>query len=255
MNTSYRKLCTEFYDHTKPQAGQKEIEFYEIFLKKGKRPFLEAMCGSGRLLIPLLEKGYNIDGLDSSPEMLKSCSERCKARNLKVNLFDQSLNHLSLSCKYGLIFIAVGSFQLIEDRFEAQSILKKLHEHLLPEGILLIETFIPWDTIRDCIDGAMIKEQSVMPFEKKQILSEDAEIIHKGTTVVYPIKQLEVSDSQYEKLFHQKMIETENERLAVRWYYRYELELLLQKSGFSRVQVWDKSFELNPQAIIYEAIK
>lgn len=57
------------------------------------------------------------------------------------------------------------------------------------------------------------------------------------------------------KIVHQKKVGIEEERLAVRWYYRYEMELLLEKSGFSKIKIIDESFELNPQATIYQAIK
>jgi SAM-dependent methyltransferase len=255
MSKAYQKLCTEFYDLSKPQAGVKEVQFYANYLKNGKGPFLEAMCGSGRLLIPLLERGLSIDGLDNSAEMLASCSKRCKAKNLKVNVFNQPLQDLSLPTKYGLIFIAIGSFQLIEDRSEALIALKKLYDHLLPGGVLLLETFIPWDGIKDCIAESILLDKWSISFEKKINSTEESEIVHKGKSIVYPREQFEISESCYEKIFNQKVVAKEEERLAVRWYYRYEMELFLEKSGFSKVQIWDEAFELNPQAAIYQATK
>lgn len=251
----YRKLCTEFYNNSKPRAGNKEVTFYENFLKQGTGPFLEAMCGSGRLLIPLLEKGFVIDGVDNSPEMLESCSERCRQLNVKTNLFNQSLQNLSLPHKYGLIFIAIGSFQLIEDRSHVFAVLHNLYNHLLPGGSLLLETFIPWDAIKDCIHGDRVHSTSTMYFEKKEILPDSSEIINKGKVTTYPAEQLGISESRYTKVLNKNIIETEDERLAVRWYHRYEMELLLQKIGFTRIQLWDESFELNPQATVYQAIK
>lgn len=197
--SGYQQLCTEFYDLTKPEAKEKEIEFYGNFLKTVTEPCLEAMCGSGRLLLPLLRRGYQIDGLDNSSHMLESCSQRCKLEKLNVNLFNQSLQNLSLPHKYGLIFIAIGSFQLIENRFEALIILKRLYDHLISGGILLIETFVPWDSIKDSIDAEILKDKSVVPFEKKISSPDGFEIIHKGQTTVYPKEQLEISESKYEK--------------------------------------------------------
>ncbi|RYD65398.1 MAG: class I SAM-dependent methyltransferase, partial [Verrucomicrobiaceae bacterium] len=34
---------------------------------------LEIGCGSGRLLLPLLQKGHNVEGLELSREMLDLC--------------------------------------------------------------------------------------------------------------------------------------------------------------------------------------
>lgn len=115
MKPSYLNLCTEFYDLTKPEAGPKEIAFYGECLKAAKGPILEAMCESGRLLIPLLKNGLLLEGVDNSQHMLQSCQKRCSAQGLSVQLHNQSLQTLNLPKKYDVIFVAIGSFQLIHD--------------------------------------------------------------------------------------------------------------------------------------------
>lgn len=47
-----------------------DIEFYQEKLKNFKGRILEAMVGSGRVIIPLLEAGLNVDGVDYSAEIL-----------------------------------------------------------------------------------------------------------------------------------------------------------------------------------------
>src|SRR5215208_3040375 len=109
LRKAYHKLCTEFYDISKPVACPKEVAFYANILKGVQGPILEAMCGSGRLLLPFLRLGFEIDGLDNSAEMLDSCEKRCRSENFKVSLFNQPIESPSLK-KYALIFIAVASF-------------------------------------------------------------------------------------------------------------------------------------------------
>ncbi|HUX79739.1 MAG TPA: hypothetical protein VMW10_08370 [Alphaproteobacteria bacterium] len=53
---AYKSLCTEFYDMTKPLASGIEVVFYKERLSH--KTVLEAMCGSGRLLIPLQSHFY-----------------------------------------------------------------------------------------------------------------------------------------------------------------------------------------------------
>ncbi len=43
---------------------------------------LEPATGTGRVLIPLLEAGFAVEGLDSSPEMLAVCRQHCRDRGL-----------------------------------------------------------------------------------------------------------------------------------------------------------------------------
>lgn len=57
----YGNLCTEMYEILHKEAPQDELEFYLSYAEKGMS-ILEPMCGSGRFLVPFLERGYNIKG-------------------------------------------------------------------------------------------------------------------------------------------------------------------------------------------------
>lgn len=86
---AYKSLCTEFYDLTKPLASDAEIAFYQE--KLVQKTVLEVMCGSGRLLIPLLKAGLKVDGLDYSSEMLSNCRERINdPRRKQRGILEQS---------------------------------------------------------------------------------------------------------------------------------------------------------------------
>lgn len=248
---AYHTLCTEFYDLSKPIACPEEISFYANAIKKAQGPILEAMCGSGRLLLPLLKLEYTIDGVDNSSEMLESCRKRCQVENLKVNLFHQSIENLSLK-KYALIYIAVGSFQLISDRERALQVLRTLHSHLLPGGTLLLDTFIPRDSIQASIQGEGISTKTISS-DRKISCSDGAEIFLKSNTEIDPLLQIERSKSRYDKYYQGKLLASEEEELDVRWYYTYEMELFLEKAGFSQVKMSQHAFVHNPHSLVYTA--
>lgn len=65
----YGGLCTEMYELLHKEAPQDELAFYLSYAEKGKK-ILEPLCGSGRFLIPFLERGFAISGIDLSTEML-----------------------------------------------------------------------------------------------------------------------------------------------------------------------------------------
>jgi len=254
MKSSYMKLCTEFYDITKPEAGPNEVSFYEHVIRSAKGPVLEAMCGSGRLLIPLLKKGLAVEGMDSSLYMLESLKNRCQKQNLNAILYHEMLENLTLPKQYGLIFIAIGSFQLIHPKKNAFRALKNLLAALIPKGQLVIETFVPWDAIHDNIQGTVLKDCSQeQKFESRAEGPNNSYIIHKSMVTFDFKSQQEISHSRYEKWTNQSLSAFEEEEYRVYWYHRYEMELLLEKAGFNNVSIVDNSFENNPQAVIYLA--
>ena len=85
MKEYYGELCTQIYETNKSIAGGKELEFYLSFVNDKAMKVLEPMCGNGRMLIPLLENGVDIEGFDISEEITSLC--RIKGR--KSNLLSQ----------------------------------------------------------------------------------------------------------------------------------------------------------------------
>ena len=71
VSTPYQTLCTEYYELDKPNPPEDGFAFYCKLADEAKGPILEPMCGSGRFLIPMFKKGYDILGFDTSSHMLK----------------------------------------------------------------------------------------------------------------------------------------------------------------------------------------
>ena len=83
--SAYKDLCTEFYNADKQFAPSEELQLYqELFTTDDL--LLEPMCGSGKLLIPLLKLGYAVHGFDNSSCMLESCKQRANELNLAPSL-------------------------------------------------------------------------------------------------------------------------------------------------------------------------
>lgn len=242
MPTAYKKLCTEFYNLTKPQAPEKEVQFYTEQLKDFSGPFLEAMCGSGRLLIPLLNQGFDIEGVDNSPDMLASCKERCASQGLKLIMYQQSLEELSLPKKYNAIIIAVGSFQLITDKQEVFKILYLLRNHLNDGGMLLLDTFVPDFDIPDneiITRITPISDRHLIRLTSQQTLNTKESLYH--------------ADSLYEKIESGVVTEVEHEQLTIRWYKPDELIALLHQAGFKQAVKEKQSFEPGITIDFYKA--
>ena len=73
---AYGPLCALFYDADKPAAPADEVAWYAQRLPRDAGPVLEPMCGSGRLLVPLVAAGFNVHGVDTSAAMLAHCESR-----------------------------------------------------------------------------------------------------------------------------------------------------------------------------------
>lgn len=60
------------------------LNFLTKFISKDDK-ILDLACGYGRLTIPLAKLGYNIEGLDLSPDLIKIDKSESKKSLLKTN--------------------------------------------------------------------------------------------------------------------------------------------------------------------------
>jgi len=222
----YGKLCTQFYDITKPDAPPEALNFYLRHLEVAHEPVLEPMCGSGRFLIPFLERGIDVDGVDASPHMLRACRDKCHRKGLSPVLYEQLLQELNLPRKYGYIFIPACSFGLIIDKEEVAESLRRLYQHLLPDGKLVLEVETP---------RAPPKE--VGKWRTHSVTRSDgAEIVFSTLQTYDSQEQVERDNHKYELFKDGSLIETELEDFAVRVYEEDEFQKLLEATGFNNIR-------------------
>lgn len=236
---AYGKLCTLFYNATKTYASEKEVNFYSSFMNKSGRT-LEAMSGSGRLQIPLIQLGFIVDGVDSSSVMLNSCRARCADLKLSPEIYEQSLENLNLPHKYQTVTIAVGSFQLIIDRENALKSLRNIRSCMSNNGDLLIDIFMP--------------DQSIDNRSTRIAKIDDNTIIRLTTRYVFN-NQEKIADAfcLYELIKNGIIEEQENELIQVTWYTDDELKYLLNKAGFEVVKIYEEIFKNNNLSRIVHA--
>jgi SAM-dependent methyltransferase len=232
-----------FYDATKAYAPAPEVAFYASFIEKNPGRVLEAMSGSGRLQIPLIQRGYIVDGVDNSAIMLDRCRQRCAELNITPELYQQSLEHLSIPHTYATVTIAVGSFQLLVDRAQALQALKNIRAHMQDNGNLLIDIFVP-DTDDDGSEALSTRIADI-DLHTKIIL----------TTRYTFDTQARRADAlcTYELVIDDVVQEKEQELIQVTWYTDEELQQLLQEAGFTTVAFYDETFRASGPSRIIQA--
>src|SRR3954451_11701159 len=102
---SYLKLCTEFYDIDKPDAPPEALAFFADYAQRAQGPILEPMCGSGRFLVPLRLRGFDIDGIDASSRMLEACRGKLTRLGLQATLLQQRIEAAEVPRRYALVII------------------------------------------------------------------------------------------------------------------------------------------------------
>lgn len=135
----------ELYDLVNGEFADAEtFDFYDRQISLCGAPVLELACGSGHVLIPLVEKGVEIYGLDISDAMLGACERKAAARGVKVEIQTGDMRGFELAQKFNFIFIANNSFQHLLENTDVADCFDCVKRHLAPGGRFVVEVLNPY---------------------------------------------------------------------------------------------------------------
>jgi trans-aconitate methyltransferase len=141
---AYAKLKSSHFD---PQP-------YAEFVLVAGQPALEIGCGDGHPLLSLRRQGLDVEGVDSSQDMLERCRINAATLGLEVTLHHQRLEDLALERRFRSIYLAGPTFNLLPDDETALRALRAIRAHLTDDGSALIPLWVPEPTPSEELDSA-----------------------------------------------------------------------------------------------------
>jgi len=116
------------------------------FVARRGQPALEIGCGDGDPLLELVAAGLDVQGVDSSLDMVERCRENATARGLVVTVHHQRMEDLRLPGRYASVYLAGPTFDLLADDATALRALRAIGAHLAPGGAALVPLWVPGPT-------------------------------------------------------------------------------------------------------------
>ncbi len=104
----------------------------------GDEPALEYGVGTGRLAVPLAERGVEVVGVDISPEMLAKLKEKTAA----VTVVEADMTTVALDREFAVAYIAFNSIFVLETQEEQVALFRNAARHLRPGGRFVLETAV-----------------------------------------------------------------------------------------------------------------
>ncbi|MFO7589394.1 MAG: class I SAM-dependent methyltransferase [Acidimicrobiia bacterium] len=227
---------SEFNDDFRPH----EIPYFQRFVESGQ-PALDVGCGAGRLLVPFLRAGLDVDGCDVSADMIAVCRAKAEREGLSPNLYVQAMHELGLPRRYRTIYVC-GSFGLGSDRARDREALRRLHDHLEPGGTLLLDTELPYADPKQwrywLKDERSALPEARQPTRERRPAANGAEYALRHRILeLDPLRQHVVLEMHAERWRDGELEAEEDHRLDIGLYFLNELLLMLELAGFADVTV------------------
>ncbi len=136
----YRELHAEWYELWSGRKDHsEEFDYWTRSIEASGEPVLELGSGTGKHIVPLLERGFDIVGIDTSEDMMARCLAACEARGLKPELHEQSMLEFDLHREFALIFLPSGSLSLFTSDQDIHAMCQRVMAHLKPGGSFIYE--------------------------------------------------------------------------------------------------------------------
>jgi SAM-dependent methyltransferase len=122
-------------------------------------PVLEFGVGTGRLAVPLAERGVEVVGVDVSPEMLAKLKEKTPA----VTVVEADMTTVALEREFSLAYLAFNSIFVLDTQEAQVSVFRNAAAHLRTGGRFALETVVvtPPSSDRGKLSVARIEPDSI----------------------------------------------------------------------------------------------
>jgi SAM-dependent methyltransferase len=221
----YTGIVAEMYGPLRA-VGPVDAAPYARFIERSGQPALELGCGDGDPLLRLRELGLDVEGLDSSPDMIERCRLTAADRGLDVTLHLQRIEDMQIVRRFRTIFVAGPTFNLLPDDATAARALTRIHVHLTLDGAVLIPLFIPQPTPPGLFGRPrhhVAADGSTMTLT--MVSEERDESAHRQTTVL-----------RYE-LGSVNGTQSEDRPWLLHWYTQEGIRALAHEAGFATVKI------------------
>jgi SAM-dependent methyltransferase len=187
-------------------------------------PLLDAGCGTGRYAIELARRGYDVSGLDLSPECIDVASGATASPAGRVSFAVGDISALPSARYSGILCRGVLNDVIADDARAA--IFAAFATALTPDGVLILD-------VREW--GASAERKAREPLFRKRVSTDRGELTFTSVTTLDPdTRRLLISERH--ELSREGDTRVSDYDFVMRCWQREELDALFGRYGFGEVQ-------------------
>ncbi len=204
-----------------------DIFFYQELARRTGGPILELMCGSGRLLLPLLEAGHAVVGVDVSATLLDLAHQKIYQtdRSAQATLAVTDVRNTLPKGPFAFAIVALNSFMHLDSTTDQLQVLRNIHDVLQPGGILVLDLFNP-------DPRELLRQSDNLVLDKTFTLPDNVSVQKWVAQSIDFATQISQVTFIYDEISPAGDVRRTTLPFTMRWLYHYELEHLLARTGF-----------------------
>jgi len=228
---SYAAIA-DLYDYVAPYSTRPDVNFFVEEARRFGGPVLEVGCGTGRVLIPTARAGIAVTGVDRSRSMLDICrtqlrQEKEEVRS-RVTLVEGDMRELDFTGTVPLATLPFRPFQHLLNVEDQMRTLCAIRNHLAPGGSLILDVFNPslHALVNDPLGEEFGNEPEFTTPDGRRVVRRQVLRARDHARQILDI------DLVYHITFADGHTDTVTQSVALRYFFRYEVEHLLARAGY-----------------------
>jgi SAM-dependent methyltransferase len=222
VSQPYHSLEAELHDaFWEAEDDGSEVRLMASFLRGFPGPSLELGAGSGRLMFPLLEMGFHLEGLELSPDMLKLGQTRATRMGLQPVMHAGDMSLWTHGRKFSSLLAPAFTLQLAQD---PEHTLRHWHGLLEKGGGLYLTLFMPYaELLGDLPENEWYEDhRATLPDGREALLETRHQLDHS--------RQIVHREHRYTLSGNPDM--THESKQSIHWIEHIQILEMLSRCGF-----------------------
>jgi hypothetical protein len=184
--------------------------------------------------------------------MIALCADAAGAVGASPNLYCQPMHELDLPRRYRTIYVC-GGLGLGSTRDQDEQALRRLYSHLEPWGRLVLDNEVPYADATHWAYWPVGRRDDLpepaQPPGERQLGSDGYEYTLQSRMLdLDPLRQQEAWEIHAFQWLEGSLVAEERHRLTSNLYFSGELVMMLERAGFTQVEVRGEYNDLPPTA-------
>jgi SAM-dependent methyltransferase len=139
--TTYGERMAEVYDQWPGLPQNTDAVVACLTRLAGCGPLLELGIGTGRIALPLAQRGLRVHGIDASPAMVAQLRAKPGGEHIPVTL--GNFADMAVEGRFTLIFAIFNTFFGLLSQEDQVRCFLGVAQHLTEDGVFVLEAFVP----------------------------------------------------------------------------------------------------------------
>jgi SAM-dependent methyltransferase len=109
----------------------------------GSGPALELAAGTGRVALPLSQRGIEVAGIELSPHMAEQLRKKPGADAIDLTIGDMATARASRAGDFTLVYLVFNTIMNLTTQDEQVQVFENAASHLSPGGCFVVELIVP----------------------------------------------------------------------------------------------------------------